>query len=582
VKTIAFFLLFVTGAVGFMTGGHVWAAEKGPSVPQAEAPLWRKALRGAVICEPEAQAGSVLMALDGGNLSVYSTDGSLLWDYYAGGKLSPFVTRSGEGTSYICRLDGVCIALSRTGRELWRVKLDGPVASPVLTGWDGRLFLATNTRAYCYTASGFRLWAVPLDSGPAIPLTGTADGGFFLVTQGLRFMRFGPYGKRSETRLSEIPAAAEETDGKDHDFLLFYRSGGVETLQSKTGKRGTMRGSPMPVSPVAAAGNAKGAALLLKDGRVAFLSTGDLKITWNARTFLSAQEAAGLARGDARLTLDKDGVLLLTKQGAAAWTRDGTQRWMLPLRNAAALPCISDDGRLYMGGLDWILYAFRAFDPGSGEVPSSELGSSELGSGEAAQPETYGEIAPDSENLIKKYSLDRGDGIRTFLKMADAAIQAGDVGGKEKGYVLLLTEIALGGRRMPVNERITALQDLGHLGSKGMIPFLVDMFNNEREPSVRAAAALAIGSIGIDYPIRKGPDAGKGTAICTFRDAIFSTAPIRDERLLYSIVQATAALCRFGGPPAAATGVRVLTMLSTPDKPGAVRAAAQRELKKLQ
>jgi outer membrane protein assembly factor BamB len=134
------------------------AQQGGPS------PLWRHALGGTVIGAPAAQAESVAVVCDGGMVQAYSRSGRLLWTYSAQGRLSPHITRSPEGTSYVCRTNGLFIALNRLGRELWRVNLDGPLAEPALVGWDGRIFIPTANRVACYTASGFLLWSRQLDA----------------------------------------------------------------------------------------------------------------------------------------------------------------------------------------------------------------------------------------------------------------------------------------------------------------------------------------------------------------------------------------------------------------------------------
>jgi outer membrane protein assembly factor BamB len=116
-------------------------------------PIWRQALGGAVIGLPSVQAGSVTVVCDGGNLRTYSAQGTFLWDFFAQGRLSPFVSRSPEGTSYICRTNGILMAVNRSGRELWRINLGEPITAAILIGWDGRIFVPCSARIRCFTAS---------------------------------------------------------------------------------------------------------------------------------------------------------------------------------------------------------------------------------------------------------------------------------------------------------------------------------------------------------------------------------------------------------------------------------------------
>jgi len=133
--------------------------QSGPSADAANtavnaAYLWRQAVGGAVIGRPTVQAQSVVMALDGGNIKAYSSSGRPLWSFSAKGRLSPFVTRSLEGTSYICRTNGVFIAVNRVGRELWRTNIGQALAGPVVLGWDGRVFIPGAKKIVCYTRRG--------------------------------------------------------------------------------------------------------------------------------------------------------------------------------------------------------------------------------------------------------------------------------------------------------------------------------------------------------------------------------------------------------------------------------------------
>ena len=134
----------------------------------APPPLWRQALGGAAIAEPASRAESVVVVCEGGMVQSYSRTGRLLWTHNAQGRLSPYITRSPEGTSYVSRTNGLFIALNRVGRELWRVNLGSPLTGPPLTGWDGRIFIPTANRIACYTASGFLLWSRQLDAPPPL------------------------------------------------------------------------------------------------------------------------------------------------------------------------------------------------------------------------------------------------------------------------------------------------------------------------------------------------------------------------------------------------------------------------------
>jgi outer membrane protein assembly factor BamB len=120
-----------------------------------------------------------------------------------------------------------------------------------------------------------------------------------------------------------------------------------------------------------------------------------------------------------------------------------------------------------------------------------------------------------------------------------------------------------------VRHRVRALRLLSVFGSSETIPFLVRVFTRDDEILVKAAAADAIGAIGLD------PD---GIALRTFTAAIYTPFLVREEQLMSAIASAAGALCRFSGPPLSDTGVKILTVLSGDTLTPSVRARARREL----
>ena len=147
-------------------------------------PIWRNALGGAVIGHPVAQVESVIAATDGGNLKSFSTQGKLLWNYYAGGRLTPHISRSREGTSYICRTNGRFIAINRSGRELWQIDLKTPIIFPAIIGWDGRLFVFNEKKITCMTAAGYILWSKTLETKTVSSPILDNQGGILMIQEG--------------------------------------------------------------------------------------------------------------------------------------------------------------------------------------------------------------------------------------------------------------------------------------------------------------------------------------------------------------------------------------------------------------
>lgn len=539
-------------------------------------PLWRQALGGAVIAAPAAQAESVVMVCDGGNLKAYSWQGKPLWSYYARGRLVPFVTRAREGTSYICRANGVLLAVNRAGRELWQINLGENPVWPILTGWDGRLFVCTERRIICYTASGFTLWSKSLDKKTALKPSMDVSGGFFLVLEDGEFLQIDPFGRVRTHKLDAVPQAAVSLPGESGEgagvFLLLYQDGGgrAEILTLPGGQREALKTPGFPAQPVAAAARGTGTAILLKDGRVAFLSQVEEKILWTGNSHLSPGDLT--APGEVDVLFDERGIYVLTRTGASAFTEDGRRLWLIRLKGAAAIPAFSDEGVLYSGGRDWILNAYR---------PEQRV-RSQLRELYGPLPEgSYGTGSPGPSpwaNHLLRFSEDM---MIPLLGEINQAIQTGSIGEKEKEYAAFLMETAGSlvenprtGNHPPVQVRyrVEAARLLAYMGSRETIPFLADLFTRDPDGLVKAAAAEAIGRIGVDPG---------GFALRAFTNAVFPPFPLRDEAALAAAASAAGALCRFSGPPLSDTGVRLLTTLATQDQSPAVRNRAERELRTL-
>jgi outer membrane protein assembly factor BamB len=130
--------------------------------PISAEPAWEQDLMGVVAGLPTLQAESAVVVLEEGDVRSYSRFGNWLWTFNAGERLTPFVTRSREGTTYICTVSGTIIAINRIGRELWKLSLGTPITAPIIVGWDGRLFIPCGAIMYCRTASGYSLWSIDL------------------------------------------------------------------------------------------------------------------------------------------------------------------------------------------------------------------------------------------------------------------------------------------------------------------------------------------------------------------------------------------------------------------------------------
>jgi outer membrane protein assembly factor BamB len=562
--------------------------------------IWRGALPGAVAAAPVVEAGSVTLICEGGGLAAYGVSGTPLWNFSAGGRSSPFISRSPEGMVYIGRTNGVFIALNRVGREVWRIALGAPLAAPAIVGRDGRLLLFTTARIVCVTASGTVLWRRNLASAPAFSPRITRNGSFIAALHNGELLEVSPFGRVRTQKLEEAPVEALPLE--DGSFLIFMEDGRADLVPG-FGIEGPAYSFPRLESPPAAAAvRGRNAALILRNGKTLLLAifgdaiSGDAissnAISSNAisgdgggsdarRTgpgLRWTREPAGretTGRDDAAIVYDDRGIHVLTKTMVTVFNVDGeeTLRFRLP-RPAAAPPTLSEAGTLYSGGTDWILYAYRLGSASKEPAP-----------GRISYQNAYGTADPRLENPEEYPYGFMDEEIRRALRDIKRNVASGAIGNAEWLYLGYLMEVSTNlGRDTRVSaarrriepfdpilltHRRAALELLGRLGSRETIPFLVGLYHDDPDPLIKAGAAEAIGRIGVDPG---------GNALRAFGNLIYGPVAYRNEQVLIATAAATGALCRFSGPPLSETGIRLLTALETRDRPQTVRRRAAREL----
>lgn len=546
-------------------------------------PVWRTALGGAITGIPSVQAGSVAVVLDGGHIKTFTLAGKTLWDYYAGGKLAPYVTRSREGTCYIYGTDGTLIAVNRAGRELWKIKPGAggehaasqtvPLSAPVLSGWDGRIFVPAGRNIFCYTASGTRLWSVDLGQTPVTGPVLDASGGLVMALDNGNLAEISPFGGMWTIALGETPSALVPMEG---GTLVLFRSGRPRFFRNIQSPKDEKRAARVPVleslpdlGGTPAGGTARGgnAAVLLSGGKLVLFSVRDGKIYWSVDTHVKSGELTSGTYGSLEMVWNEDGIYIFTVGGASGFTPEGKRMWLFRIKGAASLPVLSEDGVLYSGGSDWILYAYR--------LEERVLKRRHM---------IYGPLPPGNYGLAdprpSPWAAFTGDALfQSLLAEITGRIAAGTIAEDEAAYTAFLMEAAgcLMGpaaslTRPPVQARgrAEAARLLGCIGSRDTIGFLSALFVKDPDPLVKSAAAQAIGRIGVDPG---------GTALSVFQAAAASS--VRDERVLTAVAEAAGSLCRFSGPPLTDTGARLLALLGHDSMPPRTKMTARKELASL-
>jgi outer membrane protein assembly factor BamB len=549
------FFLFSVLPLGAETAEGVFPENEGnPAMP-----IWRQAPGGAVMGIPSIQAGTVVAVLEGGHLRAYSLAGRPLWDYYAQGKLSPYVSRAREGTCYICRTDGILMAVNRSGRELWRIST-GPITAQVVVGWDGRIFVSTERLIRCYTASGYLLWSREMEhrisAGPVLSKT----GGIVAILENGNLVEVSPFGKTQKQSIGETPVGLVPADS---GVLVLLRTGEIKLCSG-----GSVRSlGKLRALPLGGVSRNNTATILLNGGSVVEISLADGKQLWNAATHIRTGDIQNPEAFD--MLRDERGIYVFSSQGATGFSEAGRRLWLLRLNGASSIPALSEEGTLVSGGIDWVLYAYKLEDR---ILPRRQ---SLYG---PASEGNYGLIEPPPSPWVNDYFRFNEEQMQEELAKLTILIQEGRVGEEEPVYAAYLREIS-GSATNPqtsqthppvhVRHRAEAARLLGYFGSRETIPFLADLYTRDPDPTVKAAAAEAIGRIGTDP---------EGTALQAFARTITS---IKDEQVLTATAQAIGSLCRFSGPPLSESGIKLLGILERDFMPPKARAQAKREIASL-
>jgi len=528
-------------------------------------PFWRQALGGSILSLPSVQAQSAVVALDGGNIRAYSTSGTPMWNYSARGRISPFVTRSQEGTSYLSRTNGTLIAVNRIGRELWRRSIGSPLYAGVVTGWDGRLFVpTTDKKILCYTASGTLLWTRTFESPFLLAPKLDHGGGIIFALENNEVYSIDPFGNTRVWTLSSTPSVLLSVD--QQNVIAIYTDGFMEILGfaeewyiSAQVEERPLPLPRLPSAPLAAVNRGNSAAAVLDNGSIVFVSIDEKRILWEGDSHIKEFiKNGGRPEMKAEVFFDERGIYILSKNGATSFTHDGRRQWFTFLQNAAAIPAFGNDGVLYSGGTDWILYAYKIEDrtlPARGNL----YGSAPEGSYRTGIPQS---------SYMRNFPLFEHEK-RNLLEEIETAINSGRVGSNEPVWTSFLLMISESHELIQL--RLNALRLLGRIGSRETVPWLVNIFHKENEPIIKSAAAAAIGAIGVD------PD---GIALHAFLYTLIQRG-IKDEQVLTSIASATGQLCRFSGPPLSETGIRILNLLCENYQPPVVRRQANMEIESL-
>jgi hypothetical protein len=532
--------------------------------------LWRMPIDGMALVVPQTQLQSVVVLSDDNSVKAFSTTGRELWKYKSKRRLLPYLTRSRTSITFICTTTGELSAINRAGLWIWTMNLKEPIVAPVLSGWDGRIFVFTAKRILCYTERGKRLWTKNISSPPASAPIIDNEGNFILVLKNNTLMKVTPFSRSAEIKLTKTVFTLVPLNEKT---LVIFNDATLAMYENSKKTKGILEEIPQSATTLAAKVLAatqvvNRVALQLANGTLILLSPDEKKdgqynkILWTTASNIQAQDNnADKSPKNSYIKYDKDAnaIYVISVSDVLAFASDGTALWNMHIENAAVTPAFDSGGILYSGGRDWLLYAYQA------EYRRPQLNYLEM------QPAgNYGLGVRPNANELYIINLNFGANYDATLIKIRESIERGSLGEDEVIWTKILIAIA-DDIDKPQDLRVEALELLGAIGSRETVPFLTTLFANETRVSMQSAIVNALGNIGVDNNGR----------VMDVMDRIVTRRVINhDDVLLVEAAGAIRKLCLFSGPPLSVRGVAMLTKLST-DPSAIVSKRARAELEKL-
>jgi outer membrane protein assembly factor BamB len=534
-----------------------------PETVEAEA-LFRFPVGGVVTAGPSIAAGKAWLLSDSRTLYVLTVDGVAIGKRTLPERRAAYIVCDAWGRAAVSSGQSGVALVNKAGQEVWRADLGAAPASPPAFASDGRMFVATGKSLSAFAPNGGRLWKAGLPSGPSSPVIigpgggpalGLADGTVALYSPDGGGPLLGAAGSEPlALAVSGDRLAAALRDGR----LVVFRSDAAGTMLESVDADVVSLGA----RPLALAASADGFFALGQDGSLLAVDQ-DGRERW--RTSLR------LDGGPATLAAFEGRVVVATRSAVRSYGPDGSMYRTLRLSNVVSTPAIAPNGAVFAGGADWILYAYR-FERPLAAAPVPAVPPLDMAAVDAmADEEAFWTIAPHSDATATERLLD-----------IEKTLKSGTIGSDARQTALYLSAVALGRMGAPFGSgaaptgalpsgplpRVQACGLLGRMGLTLAVPSLVSAFENDPEPTVRAAAAAAVAVIGLDP---------EGRAMEAFARA---TERRLDERTAAAIVGAIDALYRASGSLDDRSGLLALVRIAGGDYPRDVRSLAEKALKR--
>jgi outer membrane protein assembly factor BamB len=471
---------------------------------------WRYATGGAIRSRPViGDDGTIFVLSEDRYLYALTPEGRRKWRCRLGERVSDCLGISRDGTLYAGFTTGKLAAVNQTGYVIWKIEFDeAPGADPYVLNDGTVIVMGERDSLYAVSHTGYIRWKRVMDAsitGPPVFVdwkgSNEGDKAIIVPTEDNKLYALSRYNKILWVQatpgipLYSIYSADTIYTVTDNEYLCAYATDGTvlweKEIEHPQGQRGLRNLSESVAHKLVAA-----------DGRIFLpLQGGDVLIFDSEGRYRETKTVQTGEGGAIRCTADDSGTLYCVTEA----TEIGASTPQKSVGPRFGEPVLTPEGRLYVGGADWVLYAFQT-DAEVRVEPSPEITYKQLTEEQLDTALGSNMDYQFLKNLAR--SLDR-NGKEQFIDEVTERAESHTLGSSEPYVLGLLTLLAGEGVLTPYFSnkqsqkqipalRIDAIRLLGKIGTKNTAVFLNTLLRYEYDEHVSAAAIRAAGALRVD------------------------------------------------------------------------------------
>ncbi len=315
---------------------------------------WQNFLAGSVISPLTPSSFGFTAMTDGGLLTAFSENGTILWQKPMGTKEKGFASCfTGD---FIYSANGKKISLfNPSGNRLWSVSVETQIIEKPCIGFDGRVYVKEKSYLSCYTLTGMRRFRIKIPEG-TMNLAVMNDGSILHIQKKeidgkSTALRISPFGEIIEEIIftGKISCIAQSNDG----ILLGFTSGIIALCTVIQNTAQTKWTSTVENSEVVYLYDWDGTvAAFFKNGLAVRLLYGEERALWNGA--ISAESTI------TECVCSKEYLIIKTEDRIISFTKTGEIEKNIDISGVNALySAITSGGYFIVCDSDWSITAYR-------------------------------------------------------------------------------------------------------------------------------------------------------------------------------------------------------------------------------